>query len=82
MTPFLTDTQTTQILYPLPLQVQALTRSPLFWKYPPSPLITEIGGNWSFYSVSKIPVVSKPSALTKSAVDTPSTSHEVFIIPD
>lgn len=49
-------------------------------KHPPSPLITEIGDNWSFYSISKIPVASKPAALTKSAVNA-SSSHEVFIIP-
>lgn len=51
-------------------------------KHPLSPLITERGGNWSSNSISKISMVSQPPALTKSAVHTPSSSHEVFVIPD
>lgn len=51
-------------------------------KHQPVAVITEISGNCSFYSVSKNTAVSEAPALTEPAVDAPSDTHEVFIIPD
>lgn len=68
----------------LPLQVQPLTCSPLFWlgNQRETSNLTPHYRKRCFYSISKMPVVSKPPALTKSAVYAPSSWHGTSIIPD